>query len=320
MDLPLAIVQLGPMASEAVIEAEAVSKEYGPVRALRNLNLLVRRGEIFGFLGPNGAGKTTFIKILLDFVRINSGSVRVLGSPPGQLDRRRIGYLPERIAIHPFLSAREFLMYHTRLLAIPAAERAPRVARVLERVHMSADADRRIGGYSKGMTQRIGIAQALLGEPELLLLDEPISGLDPIGIQQIRQIILEERERGATVFVNSHQLLEVEKTCDRVAILNKGLLAAQGSRDELSARRGLHLQLDQMTDGLRRLVLECDPSAQIDGAAASLHIADEEQERRFPAKIVEAGGRILSYSQSRESLEEVFHRLVQNGPDQAGAA
>lgn len=310
MDCRVAGSDSGPMANAAVIEAHSLTKNYGAAPALRSLDLRVGRGEIFGFLGPNGAGKTTFIKILLDFIRITAGEVQILGSAPADLDRRRIGYLPERIAIHPFLSGREFLHYHARLLAIPRSERASRVARVLERVHMSMDADRRVGTYSKGMTQRIGIAQALLGDPEILLLDEPISGLDPIGIQQMREIILQERERGATVLVNSHQLLEVEKTCDRVAILNRGLVVAQGSRDEIAARRGLSLTVDAMTDAIRGAILAADAAASVEGCTATLQITDEERERKFPASIVEAGGRILNYSQSRESLEEVFYRLV----------
>jgi ABC-2 type transport system ATP-binding protein len=296
--------------TDVVIQSEGLTRFYGPRPALRELNLQVRRGEIFGFLGPNGAGKTTFIKILLDFIRPTAGNVSILGAAPAQLDRAKLGYLPERINIHPFLTGREFLLYQCRLLGLPAGERAGRVNRALERVEMSADADVRVGNYSKGMMQRIGVASAVLGDPELLLLDEPVSGLDPIGIARMREIMLEEKQRGATILVNSHQLLEVEKTCDRVAILNKGRVAAQGAQSELNSSKGVRLELDAMTPAAAQLLQKLDPAAKIEGARAELAIADREQERLLPAKLVEQGARILSYAERRESLEEVFYRLV----------
>ncbi len=227
----------------SVIECAALSKSYGSHPAIRDLALEVAAGEIFGFLGPNGAGKTTFIKILLDFIPADGGQLRILGSAPRDLDRARIGYLPERISIHPFLTGREFLRYQGQLIGLRGDDLKQRVSTALERVQMSDAADRRVADYSKGMTQRVGLAAALLGEPELLLLDEPASGLDPIGMATIREIMLAERRRGATVFFNSHQLLEVEKTCDRVAILNQGRLAAQGRSTVLSSRLGVQLDV-----------------------------------------------------------------------------
>ncbi|MEQ9365550.1 MAG: ABC transporter ATP-binding protein [Leptospirales bacterium] len=298
-----------------VIECESLSKSYGSHPALSDLDLSVERGEIFGFLGPNGAGKTTFIKILLHFIAPSGGDIRILGAKPGELDRTRIGYLPERINIHPFLSGREFLRFQGRLIGLAGKDLEGRIDKVLERVEMSAAGDRRVGDYSKGMTQRVGLAQALLGEPELLLLDEPASGLDPLGIARIREIMLAERDRGATVFFNSHQLLEVEKTCDRVAILNRGRVAAQGKSQDLSSRQGVRLEIDGPADALGKvseLARNLDSSAQIEqsGARIELSIADPEQERLFPAKVVDAGARIVKYARQLESLEDVFQRLV----------
>lgn len=308
-----------------VIECESLSKSYGTHPALRDLNLSVERGEIFGFLGPNGAGKTTFIKILLDFVAPTGGDIRILGQVPGQLDRTRIGYLPERINIHPFLSGREFLRFQGRLIGLGGKDLEERIHRLLERVEMTEAGDRRVSDYSKGMTQRVGLAQALLGEPELLLLDEPASGLDPLGIARIREIMLAERDRGATVFFNSHQLLEVEKTCDRVAILNRGKVAAQGKSNDLSSRQGVHLQVDGSSEAIQK-VLELakgvDPAANVQqgGSSIELAIPDGEQERLFPAKVVETGARIIRYARQLESLEDVFHRLIGdgNGLDDSG--
>lgn len=301
---------------ETIIESEGLSKFYRSIPALRNLSLQVRRGEVFGFLGPNGAGKTTFIKILLDFIRPSAGEIRILGQSPDRLDRKRIGYLPERISVHTFLTGREFLLYQAGLIGIPSAQARQEIQGLLERVRMAEDADRRVGGYSKGMIQRIGVAASLLGQPELLLWDEPVSGLDPIGISQIREVMISERSRGATIFVNSHQLLEVEKTCDRVAILNRGRVAAQGRREELSSQKGVALEVENMTEALAGDLRKLDPQAKIEGVRAELTLegTDPETERLLPKRIVEQGARLVHYSQRRESLEDIFYRLVQDAP------
>ncbi|MBI3396060.1 MAG: ABC transporter ATP-binding protein [Spirochaetia bacterium] len=296
---------------EYVIEAELLEKSYKNLRALRGVSLSVHPGEIFGFLGPNGAGKTTFVKILLNFVRKTGGNVTVLGTDPAHLDRKRVGYLPERVSIHPFLSAREFLQSQARLAAIPSKQVGAEVARVLERVKMTDRADDRVSTFSKGMMQRIGVAQAVLGAPDLLILDEPGSGLDPIGMLEMREIIQGERDRGATVFLNSHQLLEVEKTCDRMAILHKGQLVAQGRRDDLGAHQGITAELDSMPAAVVEYAKKVDPKCSIQGPVIDITFKDKEEERMFPARIVEKGGRILKYAQKREGLEELFRRLIQ---------
>lgn len=270
----------------------------------------VRRGEVFGFLGPNGAGKTTFVKILLNFVWPDSGQVSVLGSAPSSADRSRLGYLPERISIQPFLTAREYLRLQTRLAGIRREARESEVDRALNRVKMTDAADRRIGGFSKGMMQRIGVAQAILGAPDLLVLDEPNSGLDPMGTLEIREIILEEKARGATVFVNSHQLLEVEKMCDRVAILNHGKVVAQGAQAELTGEQGVELELEQANESCLQILRNLDPSMRTEGRRFVLAITDPEAERLLPARLVEQGARLMYYAKKRDSLEAIFKRVV----------
>lgn len=206
-----------------VIDTRGLRKWFGPTLAVADLSLSVRAGEIFGFLGPNGAGKTTSVKILLSLVTPDGGEGRVLGEPLG--DRRtrgRIGFLPEHFRFHDCLTARELLRFHGRLYGLSGSDLDMRIDRLLARVDLLEAADRPVRGYSKGMLQRTGLAQALLNDPLLVFLDEPTSGLDPLGRLLVRDIISELRERGTTVFLNSHLLGEVEATCDRVAFVKQG--------------------------------------------------------------------------------------------------
>jgi ABC-2 type transport system ATP-binding protein len=209
--------------SEAVIETHGLRKEFGGKVAVAELSLEVRAGEVFGFLGPNGAGKTTSLKMLLGLVAPTAGTARVLGAPIG--DRRaraRVGFLPEHFRFQDWLTGRELLDFHARLFGVPGARRRARIEELLARVDLLDAAHRRLREYSKGMLQRIGLAQALLAEPALVFLDEPTSGLDPLGRLLVRDIIGELRGRGVAVFLNSHLLGEVEATCDRVAFLKQG--------------------------------------------------------------------------------------------------
>lgn len=299
----------------SVIETRALEKNYGRIAALKGIDLDVKPGEIFGFLGPNGSGKTTTVKILLNFISPGAGLVRLLGETPDRVDRGAVGYLPERMNAHPFLTIREFLQYQGRMIRLRGADLKSRVDESLERTGLADVASRKIGACSKGMLQRAGIGQALLGRPELLILDEPNSGLDPIGIQDMRRIIQDENKRGATVFLNSHQLLEVEKTCDRVAILHKGRIVAQGSKEELSGNKGVTVEMETIDAKVEKALRAADKNANIDGNRVELSVEDEEQERLLPARLVEAGGRILSYVQKRESLEEIFSRTVRGSEE-----
>jgi len=206
-----------------IIETHELRKQFGPTVAVSDLSLDVSAGEIFGFLGPNGAGKTTSIKMLLALVEPTSGTGQVLGEPLGhRAARARIGFLPEHFRFHDTLTATELLRFHGRLYGLQGALLDARVDRLLARVDLVDAADRPLRGYSKGMLQRAGLAQALVHDPQLVFLDEPTSGLDPLGRLLVRDILGELRSRGVSVFLNSHLLGEVETTCDRVAFVKQG--------------------------------------------------------------------------------------------------
>ncbi len=218
-----------------VVTLEEVSKSFGAVRAVNGLSLSVRPGEILGFLGANGAGKTTTIKMLLGFFRPDAGRLSVWGEDPAEpAARRRIGYMPETAYYYPYLTVRELLRFYGGLCGMaPAAIRASS-ERLIERVGLSEAGDRLLRHYSKGMLQRAGIAQALLHDPELLILDEPFTGLDPLARIQFRDLILGLRQQGKTIFFSSHELSEAELICDRVAILKAGALVWSGSMSEVA--------------------------------------------------------------------------------------
>jgi ABC-2 type transport system ATP-binding protein len=209
-------------------------KEYRSTTALQGLSMTVGRGEVFGFLGPNGAGKTTAVKLLLGLVRPTSGEAMVLGAPAGDREtRRRIGYLPELFRFQGWLTAREVLLLHCRLLGMGRARWGGEIRTVLETVGLSGRGDDKVAAFSKGMQQRLGLGVALLGDPQLVVLDEPTSALDPVGRHQVRSVVRELRDRGATVFLNTHLLEEVEHICDRVAVIDKGRSIATGTLGEL---------------------------------------------------------------------------------------
>lgn len=229
---------------DLAIETYGLRKRFHDTTAVEELTLSVRRGEVFGFLGPNGAGKTTSIKMLLGLVRPSAGSAQVLGAPAGHVaTRARIGFLPEHFRFHEWLSGRELLDFHGRLHGLKSATRAARGEALLARVELREAASRPLREYSKGMLQRMGLALALVNEPELVFLDEPTSGLDPLGRILVRDVIGELKRRGAAVFLNSHLLSEVEVTCDRVAFVRHGRvvqeLALGGAQHELEVE--LHI-------------------------------------------------------------------------------
>lgn len=221
------------------IEANSLTKTYrrffgrGSLHALRGVDLRIPEGTAFGLIGPNGAGKTTFIKTILGVLRPTSGSVRALGSDPDDPKvRRRIGYLPERLHLPASWRPEDLLASVARLKGLKHAK--AEIGSLLVRVGLAPDAHRKIGGFSKGMRQRLGLAAALLGSPDLLVLDEPTDGIDPLGRMEVRQILADERKRGATLFLNSHLLAETERVCERIGILAGGKLVREGSLQELT--------------------------------------------------------------------------------------
>jgi ABC-2 type transport system ATP-binding protein len=211
------------------LELTGVSKSFGAKRALRDVSLSLPEGSALGLLGPNGAGKTTALRILLGFARPDEGSVRLNGLAPSEAASRvGVGYLPERLTLPGRMSVRAFLELHATLAGLAGSERSRSIDEVLEQTGIADRAADRIAGLSKGLAQRVGFAQAFVGSPRLLLLDEPTSGLDPIGVRDARDWILAARERGCSLLVSSHILSEIERTCDQVAILHEGSIAASG--------------------------------------------------------------------------------------------
>jgi ABC-2 type transport system ATP-binding protein len=227
-----------------VIETHSLRKQFGATLAVADLSLQVGAGEIFGFLGPNGAGKTTAIKMLLALVAPTSGTGHVLGAPLGDCAARaRVGFLPEHFRFHDTLTATELLRFHGRLYGLRGVSLDARIDRLLTRVDLLDAADRPLRTYSKGMAQRVGLAQALLNEPQLVFLDEPTSGLDPLGRLLVRSIIDELRADQVTVFLNSHLLGEVEATCDRVAFVKRGRVVAERRLSTLTEALDLELRV-----------------------------------------------------------------------------
>jgi ABC-2 type transport system ATP-binding protein len=228
-------------AGVAVIQIRNLRVEYkgrglgqSPTLAVRNLSLEIRQGEVFGFLGPNGAGKTTTMQVLLGFREATAGEAFLFGVNVREpIARQRIGYLPEMTYYYKFLSAEELLRFYAKIFRIPRAETSKRIDELLKLVELESARKRPIRSYSKGMQQRVGLAQALINNPDLLILDEPTSGLDPLGRMKVRQIIQRLKSEGKTVFFSSHELGEVETVCDRVAIIHEGELKVEGRVDDL---------------------------------------------------------------------------------------
>jgi ABC-2 type transport system ATP-binding protein len=278
----------------------------------------VPRGEIFGFLGPNGAGKTTAVKLLLGLTFPTSGEGFVLGAPLGDREaRRRIGYLPELFRYQEWLTAREVLEFHCRLAGIEPKQRNARVGEVLDAVGLARRARGRVATYSKGMQQRLGLAVALVGEPQLVLLDEPTSALDPVGRREVRDLLRALKRSGVTVFLNSHLLTEVEHVCDRVAIVDRGRVVAMGTLAELTSDGlSLRIRVESPDDGVRDLLRPFGDVETQDGA----YVVGKLDRQRVPevvAALVRGGARVLAVEPVRRSLEDQFLRLLQGSADAA---
>jgi len=268
---------------------------------------------VFGFLGPNGAGKTTTVKILLGLVHATSGRAAIFGQPVDRAESRRaVGYLPENFRFHEWLTGRELLDFHGRLAGMGAEERGKRIPEVLARVGLAGRGDDRVGGYSKGMTQRIGLAQAILHRPRLVLLDEPTSALDPIGRREVRDFIRGLRAEGVAVFLNSHLLSEVEMVCDRVAIVDRGQVVAAGPLAELvGGTAELRLELDRVDDAVRALLGRFGRVFGVDGRQVRVVLADGRRPAEVVAALVAAGVGVDAAVPVQRTLEDVFVGLVE---------
>lgn len=310
---------------ETIIQIQGLTKDYQlgfikkkTVRALDGLSLEVKRGEIFGFLGPNGAGKTTTLKILMRLIFPTTGTARILGESLDNAEARaRIGYLPENPYFYDYLSGRELLLYSAALYGIPKEIANKRATELLHLVGLEEErASRQLRKYSKGMLQRLGIAQALINDPEVVFMDEPMSGLDPIGRREVRDLMLSLRAQQKTVFFSSHILSDVETLCDRAAILSRGKLQACGSVEELTGTQDSTIEVQASCGEASRLQafsasLPTLVSATNTPYGAHLILQDESQLSEAIKLIHEAGGKLISVTPRRVSLEELFSNTNQ---------
>jgi ABC-2 type transport system ATP-binding protein len=308
--------------TRAVVCVEEIVKDFRPGFGLRRMRVLdgvsfeVHDGEIFGFVGPNGAGKTTTLKLLMGLIRPTAGRASILGCDVEESEfRDQIGFLPENPYFYPFLTAREILDFYARLSGVESAGRRERVEELLEMVNLTHAADARLRTYSKGMLQRVGVAQALIHDPKVVFLDEPMSGLDPIGRKEIRDVILSLRAAGKTVFMNTHILSDVEMICDRVAIIVKGTIRRQGRIEDVLPDTDdmADVVVSQLSPELASRI-EDDYQVNMRGLGARVELT-------MPVKSVQevlsaamsSGAEVISVTPHRGSLEDVFLSAVRDG-------
>jgi len=314
------------------IETVGLRKAYRGTVVLHDLSLSVAPGEVFGFLGQNGAGKTTTVKILMGLVRPTTGEARIFGLPAGDREaRRRVGYLPENFRFHDWLTGAGLLDFHGRPAGLSAGERRARIPEVIQRVGLAGRGDERIRTYSKGMTQRIGLAQAIFHRPKLVLLDEPTSALDPVGRREVRDLIRSLRDDGITVFLNSHLLSEVEMVCDRVAIIDRGRVVHSGRMEELlSGVSELRVKVDRVDDELLSALKRFADVVAVDGsetepgneqrapgvrhgATVTLAVTDLELAPLVAETVIRRGYQLFGLVPVHRSLEEIFMDLIEGG-------
>jgi len=300
-----------------IIEINNLTKDYEvgfwrkrKVRALDDLSLNVEAGQIFGFLGANGAGKTTTLKLLMRLIFPTTGSARILGQDISDVAMHaRLGYLPENPYFYDYLSPREFLDYCGQLFGLDQAERKRRTEGLLARVNLDSKSwNRQMRKLSKGMLQRVGLAQALVNDPEIVFLDEPMSGLDPVGRREVRDLIASLRTEGKTVFMCSHILSDIEVLCDNIAILKKGKLAHAGSLDDLRAREGNLIEIIAAGADEATLKMNLKDGATVitDSSGLRIHIQDEKELDSAIAALRQANGKVVSVQPVRQSLEDLF--------------
>ena len=306
---------------ESIIEIENLTKDYEvgflvkkKVRALEGLNLQVERGQIFGFLGANGAGKTTTMKLLMRLMFPTSGTARILGEDIASIKMHaRIGYCPENPYFYDYLTARELMNYFGELFGLAAAQRKRRTEELLTKVGLEEkDWNKQLRKFSKGMLQRVGLAQSLINEPEIVFLDEPMSGLDPVGRREIRELITNLRESGTTVFMSTHILSDIEVLCDKVAIMRKGKLSATGTLDELrtthNARQSFEISVSGATADNLRGFLHSLSGASVSPTAsgARIEVLDEKDVDVALSAIRQTNGKLVAVQPVRQSLEDLF--------------
>jgi ABC-2 type transport system ATP-binding protein len=297
----------------AAIDVTGLAKDYGSVPALRGVSLRVEPGEIYGLLGRNGAGKSTLVKILLSIVRKGAGSARLLGQEvPHEASRRRVGYLPEDLRFPEYHTAASALDFYGALSHMPRGERRRRIPDLIKRVDLTATADRKIRTYSRGMKQRLGLAQAILHDPDVIFLDEPTDGVDVVGRAQIRDLLLELKSRGKTIFLNSHLLSEVERLCDRVGILETGALVREGTVQALTTPQNLYsIRTEGPMEGVTESLAALAPDVRRTPEGIELTLAEPKDLDRAIDLLRSRGVGVRGVTEKRVSLEDVFRDLVQ---------
>lgn len=300
-----------------VIETINLSKIYENNKGCRDINIAVPKGEIYGFLGPNGAGKSTFIKTIVGLLFPTSGTARILGRPIGDIEaKKKIGYLPELFKYQEWMTGLDLLSFHSALYKLDKKAAAIKIEEVLEIVNLKGAERSKIGTYSKGMQQRIGIASALLCDPELLFLDEPTSALDPIGRKEVRDIMVELKSRGKTVFLNSHLLSEVEMVCDSAAIISKGNILKQGKMSELlEGNTVLDIQVEDINNEILNKLEMIDENVTFDGRNIKMHVKENNEIHNIASLIISGGGKLYGLTPHRNSLEELFIKLIERGEE-----
>jgi ABC-2 type transport system ATP-binding protein len=300
------------MSSEFAIETQGLRKVYGDNIAVGGLTLQVQQGEVFGFLGPNGAGKTTSIKMLLGLVAPSAGSARLLGEPLGSRPvRARIGFLPEHFRFHDWLNANEFLTLHGELYGMAKEHLRPRIKELLNLVGLAPFEHKLLRTYSKGMIQRIGLAQALLNDPLLVFLDEPTSGLDPIGRRLVRDIIHDLRQKGTTVFLNSHMLSEVEITCDRVAFIKQGaVLYTSELKSLIEGETSVTIRCSEPDANTLSGLGQLGKNVRADGDTVTLTVSEEAALPAITRYLVAQGLDVYAITPQRLSLEDLFIQVI----------
>jgi ABC-2 type transport system ATP-binding protein len=297
------------------IQTRGLRKLFGEKVAVKSLTLEVSRGEVFGFLGPNGAGKSTSVKMLLGLVTPTGGEANILGCPAGNVEtRRKVGFLPEHFRFYDWLSSEELLRLHGRLLGMADPQLRRRVPELLEMVGLSAHHRKRLRDFSKGMLQRIGLAQALLNSPDLIILDEPTSGLDPAGRRLVRDIIKSESKRGAAVFLNSHLLGEVEVTCDRVAFIKHGeVIETRGLQSNSESTTRFRLRVRNVTPEALAGLDHWAKDTALNGEQLSFSVHSSESIPEIVRHLVAGGADVYEVVPQHLSLEDLFLQIV--GPD-----
>jgi ABC-2 type transport system ATP-binding protein len=312
--------------SDVVIEAQGLTKRYGSATAVNGISFTVTRGEIFGLLGPNGAGKTTTILMMLGLTEVTDGTVRVLGRDPVREPlqvKRHVGYLPDSVGFYDYMTAADNLRYTAALIGFDAAERETRIASALDRVGLADVANKRVGTYSRGMRQRLGLAEILMKEAQIAILDEPTSGLDPQATSELLEMIRSLKRDGVAVLISSHLLERVQSVCDRVALFQAGNIALMGTVPELARQvlgGGYNVEVEADGEGLAEKFSEMAGVKAVDQSGPSRYRLLSERDIRAEAAavVVGAGGRLYRLAVEQPSLDIIYNRYFQAHPNWQG--